>query len=62
MNALDKLEGFASLFGAKFYGYPLATTTVTLVREPWRVPEHVATAVGPMVPYWAGEILNWQVK
>lgn len=62
MNALDKLEGFASLFGAKFYGYPLATTTVTLVREPWRVPEHVATAVGLMVPYWAGEILNWQVK
>lgn len=62
MNALDKLENFASGFGADFYGYSRATSTVTLVREPWRVPESVATAVGPMVPYWAGEMLNWQLK
>ncbi len=62
MNALEKLEDFASGFGADFYGYPRAATKVTLVREPWRVPEVVSTAVGPMVPYWAGNLLNWQVK
>ncbi|WP_417665877.1 dihydroorotase [Pseudidiomarina sp.] len=62
MDALDKLENFASGFGADFYGYARATSTVTLVRKPWRVPESVSTAVGPMVPYWAGEMLNWQLK
>ncbi|WP_417658659.1 dihydroorotase [Pseudidiomarina sp.] len=62
MDALDKLENFASGFGADFYGYARATSTVTLVRKPWRVPESVSTAVGPMVPYWAGEMLNWQLE
>lgn len=62
MGALEKLADFASGFGADFYGYARATSTVTLVREPWRVPETVTTAVGPMVPYWAGEMLNWQLK
>ena len=62
MDALDKLENFASGFGADFYGYARATSTVTLVRKPWRVPESLSTAVGPMVPYWAGETLNWQLE
>jgi len=62
MGALDKLADFASGFGADFYGYKRATSIVTLIKSPWRVPETVATAVGPMVPYWAGEMLNWQLK
>ena len=62
MGALDKLADIASGFGADFYGYARATSTVTLIKSPWRVPETVATAVGPMVPYWAGEMLNWQLK
>lgn len=61
MQALDKLADFASHFGADFYGYPRSTETVTLQRDPWQVPGTVDTAVGPMVPYWANEKLNWQV-
>src|SRR3954467_4140989 len=38
-GALDRLEGFASLFGAKFYGLPPNQETVTLVRQEWRVPD-----------------------
>ena len=37
-GALDRLEGFASHFGADFYGLPRNADTVTLVREPWTVP------------------------
>ncbi len=62
MGALDKLADFASNFGADYYGLPRPTSTVTLVREPWQVPEIVETAVGPMVPYWAGQQLNWMIK
>jgi len=61
MQALDKLADFASHFGADFYGYPRATSTVTLQRKVWQVPALVETAAGPMVPYWAGESLNWQL-
>ncbi|PWW13078.1 MULTISPECIES: dihydroorotase [Pseudidiomarina] len=62
MNALDKLADFASGFGADFYGLPRATSSVTLERHQWMVPATVATAVGPMVPYWAGEPLQWRIK
>src|SRR3546814_2570859 len=30
--ALDRLEGFASLYGAAFYGLPVNRATITLVR------------------------------
>ncbi|MGQ4276703.1 dihydroorotase [Pseudidiomarina sp. E22-M8] len=61
MEALDKLADFASHFGADFYGYQRSSESLTLRREPWQVPATVDTAVGPMVPYWANEKLNWQV-
>src|ERR671915_260485 len=41
-GALDKLEGFAAIFGARFYGVPLNTDTITLQRTEWRVPERLA--------------------
>lgn len=38
-RALDRLEAFASLNGARFYGLPPNTETVTLVQSPWQPPE-----------------------
>src|SRR5256884_4108825 len=35
-GALERLEGFASEFGAAFYGLPQNRDTITLVREEWR--------------------------
>lgn len=61
MQALDKLADFASGFGADFYGLSRNQHKVTLVRQPWQVPELVSTAVGPMVPYWAGGTLHWNI-
>jgi len=62
-NALDKLEGFASLHGPRFYGLDANEATITLVRAPWTVPEVVQVAGGDRVrPFLAGETLNWKIK
>lgn len=62
MNAIDKLEDFASRFGAAFYDLPVNTSTITLVKEDWRVPERVEVAGETFVPYWAGELLQWKLS
>ncbi|WP_192021552.1 dihydroorotase [Shewanella sp. WPAGA9] len=63
LGALDKLEGFASFHGADFYGLPRNTGTVTLVKESWTVPEQIILPNdNPIVPFFAGETVNWKVK
>jgi len=58
-GALDKLEGFASTFGAQFYGLPLNRDTITLERAEWRVPERLAFGGEDLVPLRAGETIPW---
>lgn len=60
-SALDRLEGFASHFGADFYGLPRNRDTITLVREPWRIPESLYEDREPIVPLNAGGALRWQL-
>jgi dihydroorotase len=59
-GTLDKLEGFASFFGADFYGLPRNSGTVTLVREPWALPESLPFGDTLIKPLRAGETLNWK--
>jgi len=61
-GALDKLEGFASHFGADFYELPRNTDTVTLVREPWQVPANYSLGDSHVVPIKAEDTIDWQVK
>ncbi|PSF14381.1 dihydroorotase [Marinobacter fuscus] len=61
LGVLDKLEAFASFNGADFYGLPRNTDTITLVREPWTMPEHLPLAGGTIVPLKAGETINWRL-
>lgn len=61
VGALDRLEGFASHFGAKFYGLPRNEGTITLERKPFVVPEQYPFGAGVVVPLCAGETLEWQV-
>ncbi|MBS7350030.1 MAG: dihydroorotase [Comamonas sp.] len=62
-GALDKLEGFASLYGADFYGLPRNTSTVRLVKQSWTAPEHFAFGEGAQLkPLAAGEALAWQLQ
>jgi dihydroorotase len=60
-GALDRLEGFASRFGAQFYGLPQNEGTVTLVREDWTVPETLPFGAGKLVPLRAGEVMPWKL-
>jgi dihydroorotase len=63
LNALDKLEGFASLHGPDFYGLPRNTDTITLTRETWTIPEEIILPNGhPIVPFYAGQTVNWKLK
>jgi dihydroorotase len=58
-QALDKLEGFASFFGADFYGLRRNRERVTLRRVPWQVPEEVAFGADRLVPMRAGAQVQW---
>ena len=60
-GALDRLEGFASAFGAAFYGLPQNEETIELVREPWRVPEKLSFGGSELVPLRAGETIPWKL-
>jgi dihydroorotase len=60
-NALDKLEGFASHFGADFYGLPRNHEQITLIKNSWQAPESLAFADSQLVPLRAGETLQWQL-
>ena len=60
-GALDKLDAFASEYGATFYGLPQNRGTVTLVREEWRVPETLAFGADRLVPLRAGETIPWKL-
>lgn len=61
-GAMDRLEGFASEYGPRFYGRPVNAKTIVLERDPFVVPSRIA---GPkpngLVPFQAGETLPWRL-
>ena len=60
-NALDKLEGFASCFGADFYRLPRNTQTIKLIKEDWRVADSLTFADDKLIPLRAGETVHWKL-
>ena len=56
-GALDKLEAFASVNGARFYNLPINEETVTLERTEVAVPDEIEG----LVPFHAGETLDWRM-
>jgi dihydroorotase len=61
VNALDKLEGFASFHGADFYGLQRNTGKITLRRESWTPPESFALGDAYLKPLRSGESLPWRL-
>ena len=60
-GALDKLEGFASIYGAQFYNLPLNTRKIRLVKEEWQVPSELPYIDDEkLIPLNAGETLGWK--
>ncbi len=63
IGKIDKLEGFSSRFGAQFYGLPVSTNTVTLIKAPMQIPAAYPYFDGStLTPLMAGETLPWSIK
>jgi dihydroorotase len=60
-GALDKLEGFASFYGADFYGLARNTEQVTLAKESWKVPSSLPYEGDVLVPLKADQMLGWKM-
>ena len=62
VDALDKLEGFASFFGADFYRLPRNIGTVTLEKSAWTIPSKYGEHENIITPLKADEDLYWKIQ
>jgi len=60
-DSLDKLEAFASFNGPDFYRLPRNTKTITLIKEDWIIPDDYPLGSDKLVPFLAGQTLNWKL-
>lgn len=61
--ALDKLEAFASSYGADFYGLPRNAKRIRLVRADATIPASLPFLAGDdLIPFMAGEPIAWQLQ
>ncbi len=61
-DAIEKLEGFASHFGADFYRFARNKDTITLEKMSWTVQREIKFGNDQLIPIKAGETLNWRIK
>ncbi|HAT3677630.1 dihydroorotase [Serratia marcescens] len=62
LGALEHFEAFCSLNGPRFYGLPLNEDFIELQRVPTTQPEEIALGNESVIPFLAGETLNWSLK
>ena len=62
VGAMNKLEDFASTFGAKFYELPLNAGQIKLVRKEQKIPPEYGYSGGAIVPFRDGQNLDWSVE
>jgi len=60
--ALDKLEGFASFYGADFYRLPRNSGTITLEKTTWKIPSCYGENGNTITPLKANEELSWKMQ
>jgi len=62
-DALDKLEGFTSLHGPRFYGLPINLATITLTKgAPVTYPARIESGDGPVTVFDPMMPLHWRVS
>jgi dihydroorotase len=61
VGKLDKLEGFASLFGPDFYALPRNTQKITLLKQAQNIPAELPLGDATIVPLRAGETIAWSL-
>ncbi|HQT80690.1 MAG: dihydroorotase [Ferrovum sp. 37-45-19] len=61
VGALDKLEGFASFYGADFYGLARNKDQITIEKQQVKVPLTLPYGSQSLVPMRSGEYLIWSL-
>ncbi len=61
VGCLDRLPGFASEFGPRFYRLPVNRESIRIVEDPWQVPPSYPCGASEVVPLRAGEVVHWRV-
>lgn len=61
-GALDKLEGFASFYGADFYRLERNRRRIGLVKKSWTVPDQIPYGPDTLVPLRAGASIGWTIE
>ena len=60
VGKIDRLEGFASHFGADFYGLPRNTQHITLQKTPLEIPSSLSYLEDEkIIPLYAGQTISW---
>lgn len=62
VNALDKLEAFASFYGPDFYQLPRNREQITLTKTTWTIPDEVPFTESGLVPLHAGQKVTWKMQ
>ena len=62
VGCLNKLENFASVNGAKFYGLDVNTKKVKLEEKSWVIPESVSFGDHVVVPLRAGTTCKYKLN
>jgi dihydroorotase len=55
----SQFEQFMSISGAEFYGLPVNSDHVTLVKRNWTVPENLPFGSETLIPFKAGQNISW---
>ena len=61
-GCLEKLEGFASHYGADFYGLPGNEGSITLEKNQWQIPDSLPFGESEIIPFRAGETCQWKIR
>lgn len=61
-DAFEHFEGFASLHGPAFYNLPVNEGAITLERAELVVPDTIDVGGTQLVPFHAGETLQWRIR
>jgi dihydroorotase len=61
-GALEKLDAFAGLFGADFYGLAPNSERMSLVRKPWAVAKELPFGADVVVPMRGGGSVAWMIE
>jgi dihydroorotase len=60
-HALDKLDDFASRFGAEFYQLPRNGGSLQLIKKSQKIPTSLAFGNESVIPIESGQLLDWSI-